>query len=74
MTSLGPSRFAYIRDWGVGASKELEADQNNPRNLCMVQTTVSEKTLGLLLQAYDRVELVENIDIPCRRLNTDKHE
>jgi alpha-N-acetylglucosamine transferase len=44
------------------------------QTVCMVTSDVSERAVALLQQAFDRVKLIENINMPCRKLNTDKQE
>ena len=83
MTNPDPLRYAFVTlvmrgdSYAIGAlvlAKSLKWTRTRHETVCMVTDDVSEKALRLLRQAYDRVELVDYIDMPCRRLNTAKQE
>ena len=83
MTEPGPARFAYVTlvmrgdDYVIGAlvlAKSLKWSRTIHQTVCMVTSDVSEKAVCLLKQAFDRVELIEYINMPCRKLNTNKQE
>ncbi len=42
--------------------------------VCMVTCDVSQEAVELLRQGFDRVVLIEYINMPCLRLNTEKQE
>jgi alpha-N-acetylglucosamine transferase len=83
MSSSSAPRFAYVTlvmrgdAYVIGAlvlAKSLKWTKTTHETVCMVTDDVSAQAVSLLRQAFDRVELIEYIDAPCRKLNTEKQE
>jgi hypothetical protein len=82
MTSSGSARLACVtlvmRGYYVIRTLVLALSLKWTRTMhetvCMVTDDVSEMAVGLLCQAFDRVELVEYIDMPYDKLNTETQD